>query len=371
MIYGNADDPDIKVKVTGENVTIQDLTFENFGVNCKTTPGATVFEVPDTATNITFLAKNLKIDGFCRNAFYFYAGNVTVENCIITCRNNYTDSEKILVKGISAYGPSADSPVTALVKNTSITGANSNYEEWGAGGIEVWEYADVTVENCTMSSLSYGVVLVDGAAEDQNTTVKIKGEQTSINAVEGAVAIQNCNDSAPSSHMYVEDGAFSGPVGLTYYNDDSDVSGYNTCHDLKISGGVYETNLDEKYVENSSNIVKTSDGKYRVGANANAALASAEEGDTIEIIKAAGPINTNAGVTVINPTGGEITVNGKTVAANTSFTVPAPAKTPVRDTVTIEVGGEKTESEDKAEENPNTGAPAFMGAVVGVLANIK
>ncbi len=47
-----------------------------------------------------------------------------------------------------------------------------------------------------------------------------------------------------------------------------------------------------------------------------------------------------------------------------------PTKKPAyRDTVTIEIGGGKTESESKSEENPNTGAPVFTGeaAVLGVV----
>ncbi len=41
-----------------------------------------------------------------------------------------------------------------------------------------------------------------------------------------------------------------------------------------------------------------------------------------------------------------------------------------KDTVTIEVGGEKTESESKDEENPNTGAPVIAGAVVLAVVSI-
>ncbi len=52
--------------------------------------------------------------------------------------------------------------------------------------------------------------------------------------------------------------------------------------------------------------------------------------------------------------------------------VPTPDPKPVyRDTVTIEVGGEKTESGNKNEENPNTGAPAFMGIFLGAMAATK
>ena len=292
VISGLADNDDIKVVVTGKNVTIQDLTFKDFGVNCKTQTDATVIEVPNTATDTTFLAKNLTIDGFCRNAFYFYAGDATVEDCTIICRNEYetTNTDDILVKGISAYGPSDDDPVTVLVKNTYIAGANSNYEEWDAGGIEIWEYADVTVENCTIESLGLGIALADGWTANQNSTVRVTGERTSITAPGGAVSVQNINNFAPSSSVYVEAGTFVGPVGLTYHNDSGAYQdeGFDACHDMQVSGGNFSERVDRDYLAGHLNAELYSPGSaptpFSYFTSVDDALAAAQPGDEITYI---------------------------------------------------------------------------------------
>ena len=296
VISGQADNADINVVVTGEDVTIQDLIFRDFGVDCGTTSGATVIEVPGTATDTTFLAKNLTIDGFCRNAFYFCAGNGTVEDCTITGRNN---SDNILVKGISAFGPSADDPVTVFVKNTYIAGVDSNYANWGSSGVEIWEYANVTVENCTIESLSYGVTLADGIEEGQNSNVWIRGDQTSIDALEGAVSVQNWNSHAPSSGVYVEAGTFVGPVGLTYHNDSGAYQdeGFDACHDMQISGGSYDRSVAE-YVVPELNYEAHADELYTYHETLEEALAT---GGTVRSITAAQATDDNtATVTLVN-----------------------------------------------------------------------
>lgn len=59
-------------------------------------------------------------------------------------------------------------------------------------------------------------------------------------------------------------------------------------------------------------------------------------------------------------------------ASIATASVPAaeePERVPVRDTVTIEIGGEKEENKpEPPEENPVTGATVFVGAVLGALA---
>ncbi len=142
---------------------------------------------------------------------------------------------------------------------------------------------------------------------------------------------------------------------------------------ITVSGGDFSSEVPDAYVDDDKvNVSITSSGetRYYIGQSAESAVSNASSGDVVTVISApAGTeLNAGSGAEIVNNSGSTITVNGKTVATGVSFTVPAPAKTPVRDTVTIEVGGEKTESEDKAEENPNTGAPAFMGAAAFLAA---
>lgn len=86
---------------------------------------------------------------------------------------------------------------------------------------------------------------------------------------------------------------------------------------------------DEKYVE-SGLIVKDSDPKtpYHIGADAEAAIASAKAGSTLTVLKGGAITNVPAGVKVENKTGDKITVNNEVVNPDASVVIPTPAVAP-------------------------------------------
>lgn len=96
-----------------------------------------------------------------------------------------------------------------------------------------------------------------------------------------------------------------------------------------ISGGHYAASPDEKYVE-SGLIVKDSDPKapYHIGADAEAAIANAEEGSTLTVLKGGAITNVPAGVKVENKTGDKITVNNESVAPGGEIVIPTPTAAP-------------------------------------------
>ena len=96
-----------------------------------------------------------------------------------------------------------------------------------------------------------------------------------------------------------------------------------------ISGGHYAASPDEKYVE-SGLIVKDSDPKapYHIGADAEAAIASAKAGSTLTVLKGSAITNVPAGVKVENKTGDKITVNNEPVAPDGEIVIPTPTAAP-------------------------------------------
>lgn len=86
---------------------------------------------------------------------------------------------------------------------------------------------------------------------------------------------------------------------------------------------------DEKYVE-SGLIVKDSDPKapYHIGADAEAAIASAKAGSTLTVLKGSAITNVPAGVKVENKTGDKITVNNEPVAPDGEIVIPTPTVAP-------------------------------------------
>ena len=98
---------------------------------------------------------------------------------------------------------------------------------------------------------------------------------------------------------------------------------------LGISGGHYAASPDEKYVE-SGLVVKDSDPKapYHIGADAEAAIASAKAGSTLTVLKGSAITNVPAGVKVENKTGDKITVNNEPVAPGGEIVIPTPTAAP-------------------------------------------
>ncbi len=289
-------------------------------------------------------------------------GKIASSSAYLESENNNSRSLRMVVQNYSnltLIDMTLDHSETSYSSNDSYALSNNNGVINITGNTNIIaKQGGVAFDVCWSKSANYS----GGAQVTLNTTGTIDG------TVEIGVWSNGEDTSDVKSLLTILDGDLMGNIetDIALTSKDTDI--------IHINGGTFAGDVS-KYVPETETVVKTSDGRYRIGTDADYALANAEEGDTIEIIQVAGQINTNPGVNVVNKTNDDITVNGETVAATGTITITAPAKTPVRDTVTIEVGGEKEDDNKttvgEGEANPSTGAPVFMGAVVGVLASIK
>ncbi len=98
---------------------------------------------------------------------------------------------------------------------------------------------------------------------------------------------------------------------------------------LSISNGRFRDQPDLDFVS-SGLIVKDSDPKapYHIGADAEAAIASAKAGSTLTVLRGSAITNVPAGVKVENKTGDKITVNNEPVAPDGEIVIPTPTAAP-------------------------------------------
>ena len=132
---------------------------------------------------------------------------------------------------------------------------------------------------------------------------------------------------------------------------------------ITITNGTFSSDVTE-YAGN--NLVVSDGTNYYVGATATSVVSNATSG-TFTVVNGNGNLTIKGGVTVKNNTNGPITVNGKEIPAEGSYTEPT--------NITIIVPGDTTPAETPKTEdqkNPSTGANDFVGlaaaaAVVALL----
>ena len=111
------------------------------------------------------------------------------------------------------------------------------------------------------------------------------------------------------------------------------------------------------------NLVVSDGNKFYVGATATATVESATSG-TFTVVSGNGNLTIKGGVTVKNNTEEPITVNGKEIPAEGSYTEPT--------NITIIVPGDTTPAETpkpaEDQKNPSTGANDMVAAAAALMA---
>ena len=164
----------------------------------------------------------------------------------------------------------------------------------------------------------------------------------------------------------------SGDTVFGYGNIDlingTEQGGENRTVSIGIKGGTFigRDHLDDVEPYISEDLVVLDDENIYVGATATSVVSNATSG-TFTVVNGNGNLTIKGGVTVKNDTNEPITVNGKEIPAEGSYTEPT--------NITIIVPGDTTPTETPKTEdqkNPATGANDFVGlaaaaAVVALL----
>ena len=250
--------------------------------------------------------------------------------------------------------------------NMFLDGSNLPQAYYGSGSNIVPGPTYTLSNNC-------GDIVISG-----NTTIKAKTENGIAFDVYG-------HSRYPSGVSVTLDESFTGSVDTIEFDFNNvsmadkmklEIKGNGTVKDISVSSkfstnektanisitnGTFSTNVKD-YANDS--LVVTDGTNYYVGATATATVESATSG-TFTIVNGNGNLTIKGGVTIKNDTNEPITVNGKEVSAEGSYTAPTyivissdttPAETP------------KTDDQ----KNPATGANDFVGlaaaaAVVALL----
>ncbi len=362
------------------------------------------FEIPSTVTTIGPYAfdgcsslKEIVIpDGVTEISELTFKGCTSLE--LVTFPSNLTEignmafngcvslKSVILPEGLTTIGESAFEGCTSLESIILPEGLTSIEEQAFALAkktvkqpIEIppqieWVNNDPKLEyiNIPASVTSIGANFLAGVKSDGETIVVFQGmkmpeiDGSAFSLASGTYNKPTVYYPAGAAKAYAGEGSALVAAGLVaaLSDDENAEQGYalpasgnvSVAEGNSVELGEYTlpdgASLDITSGAEGTATVSGEDGKLMVKG-----VSSGEVTVTVKIVK--------NGFTITEETY-SITVTGS------SAPVPTPDQKPVyRDTVTIEVGGEKTESGNKNEENPSTGAPVLMGVFIGAAAAAK
>ncbi len=267
----------------------------------------------------------------------------------------------------------------------------------------VFEGNNFTIQNGTFDAEGGSYALFIGDEGDTDNVIidniKLNGGinvYNATNVVLKNVEIVGTNYYAiwcdENGHVTVESGSFStngaAMFGLTTNKSELIVSGGEYTANEKplvlkdeekwgepvINAGIFDTEEVKDYITDENIAVATiGNDIYAVGNVDIVKAINNDPDEEVTIIQGNAELtNVPEGVKVTNDGGGVVTVNGKEVPAGVTVEAPAmpvpPAAEPVyRDSVTIEIGVDKAEaSNSEKEQNPNTGAPVYLGVSAAV-----
>ncbi len=317
------------------------------------------------------------------------AGLVIDENVTISTNRCY---------GVSVFGSGTNETVT--VKGKIEVSAPSTAAAIAGNGLTQYAGTVINIEGGTLTSES-GLAIYhpqEGTLNINGGTIKgtggIEAKSGTINISGGALieataeaTIQNPNADGPSSNGYaiaaVTNSAYTGNVKFNIKSGncyggpvaeltDEGFEDESKQGDIEITAGIFSYDVSEYVVDDSAVIkIDANNGNGFIVTSSDTVKINAGENGVITVLKASEnlSITANEGATVKNESEEDVTVNGEKVASGESVTIEAePAKPVYRDTVTIEIGGEKAETvKTDKEENPNTGAPAFINVAATVV----
>ena len=235
-IYGQNDDSTVYFEILGGTFTIKNANISQFGGALPTQSRVGVFKVPDSASADTkVIASGITVSDYIRSAFDISSGSFEITNSEINCENTYsaTEGSKLLTKGILAGIGS--NKVTGKVESTKIYNSESRYDEWTTSGIEIYNNADVTVNNCEIVNLHEGIS-TDNYYYDTYGDINVTVENTNITAGNKAVRIYSKENTVGIANVNILSGTFTGDIGIINKSDKDTI---------KISGGTFIGEVEE------------------------------------------------------------------------------------------------------------------------------
>lgn len=229
-------------------------------------------------------------------------GTMTLDRCKISSTS--VESSAIENGWYTASENTAETSCTMTIQNAEVVSVNAN------GGL-------YTVKND-----DYGVMVINGGVFTNDVAgagAVLNWNDLTINGgtFTGASAVRTLKSG--SSHFeigksQIKNGTFNGGIDT--------LDNYNTSITIAVTGGTFSSDVSN-FVD-SAPVAEKKDGNYVVGASAIVAAANAD--GAITIVKsnnvALDGINSNVTVTA-KENAGTVKVNGNTVTAGTSYTVPS------------------------------------------------
>lgn len=222
-------------------------------------------------------------------------------------------------------------------------------------GISLWNSKFVMTDGMVYAAVQESFCFNPGYGG--TTTIDISGG--TVKSVSTNTAMIGCG----SIGSYNLDISISGNTTVDFANELMNGEGNNKVS-FEITGGTFSKDITA--YTHADKLVVTDDTNYYVGDAAKTTVENATSG-TFTVVSGNGNLTIKGGVTVKNDTDEPITVNGKEIPAEGSYTEPT--------NITIIVPGDTTPAETPKtddQKNPSTGANDFVGlaaaaAVVALL----
>ena len=308
--------------ISGGKVVIKDMDINGFD-NDDVPYGSVIETTRDAAEGTTLTVSNVDIKEFARDAFTLYSGTFDISGCYIDCAPS-AGRTTTLTKGFQV-GFGAQN-VSGTISNCEVFNATTNYDDWGAAGIEVFNSSDVKITGCKISGPGTGI-FVDNYWGGSSSFPGYKGptsvvvENSNVECTNGGSAVQLYSSADPqySANITVNSGEFVGDVSI--YQVGVGVIESTTNNGLTVNGGTFNTSV-AKYVGNGLNYeVKSTDGSYNYYPTLTAAIANAEPG--AEIKRVTDAPNATMYSLVVDPANG-----GKVISISVSAGTQYPLYTP-------------------------------------------
>ena len=268
-IYGDSDNYAVYIEVTGGTFTITNAKLSQFAGSIGTESRNGVIKVLDTANEgVKLIASDLEVTDFNRSAFDISAGSFEISNVTIDCGNTNTDKETILTKGL-LVGINNGKTVTGTIKDSKISNSYSSYEEWSTSAIEVYNGANVSVDNVKIDNVKIGVS-VNNYYYDTYGDVKVELSNSDIDASLYAARIYSKADAQGNANINILSGNYANDLKIINGSDNDKIT---------VSEGTFATDV-KAFLAEKTIIEKVSETEYVVRPNKTIEAVD-EDGKTI------------------------------------------------------------------------------------------
>ena len=203
----------IGFQVESGTATFTHITLMDFDENIQA-PYGSVIKIDDGKTDARVVAKHVTIRNFARDAFTFKAGSFHVIDTIIDCKPDETRPNK-LTKGFQiGFG---SQKVTGTIENTTVMNSASSYADWSTAAVEIFNNAEVTLLNSTITQTKTGVHMDNywaGLNGYPSGASQLVIRNTQITAADHAVRLYSRSEQTNTASVVVESGTYEGAVTL-------------------------------------------------------------------------------------------------------------------------------------------------------------